>query len=207
MDVVGRFPSRHWPLVLVSSVALLSAPAFAQTSGTPVPRPFPGSVAPSGPTGAQPSAPPAAQQAPAVTPPAAAGPVPVPSGPTPVPPGSNGPDLGDIPLYPTAVFLDSYDAGSGQRYYLYGVPAEFSAVVGFYKSVLRNGGREIYKQPGVQQFELGRFRDDRMAYPPSVVVKDYAWNNSPGYLHVSGTDAVRYPTVVQIVPPPPSDNR
>ena len=38
------------------------------------------------------------------------------------------------------------------------------------------------KLPAMQQFDLGRFDEDAMAYPPSVVVKDYTWNNSPGYL-------------------------
>ena len=39
-----------------------------------------------------------------------------------------------------------------------------------------------------------------MAYPPSVVVKDYTWNASEGYLHVSGTTSTRYKTIIQIVP-------
>jgi len=41
-----------------------------------------------------------------------------------------------------------------------------------------------------------------MAYPPSVVVKDYTWNGSTGYLHVVGTTGTRYKTIIQIVPPP-----
>jgi hypothetical protein len=57
----------------------------------------------------------------------------------------------------------------------------------------------------MRQFELGRFRDDRMAYPPSIVVKDYSWNASPGYLHVAGTSEVRYKTIIQVVPPDPND--
>ena len=52
----------------------------------------------------------------------------------------------------------------------------------------------------MQQFDLGRFDDDTMAFPPSVVVKDYTWNNSPGYLHVAGTTEKRYQTIIQIVP-------
>jgi hypothetical protein len=39
-----------------------------------------------------------------------------------------------------------------------------------------------------------------MAYPPSVVVKDYTWNGGTGYLAVSGTTEKRYRTIIQIVP-------
>jgi hypothetical protein len=41
-----------------------------------------------------------------------------------------------------------------------------------------------------------------MAYPPSVVIKDYTSSNSPGYLHVSGTVEKRFKTIIQIVAPP-----
>jgi hypothetical protein len=53
----------------------------------------------------------------------------------------------------------------------------------------------------MRQFDLGRFQENQMAYPPSVVVKDYAWNGAPGYLAVSGTTEKRFRTVIQIVPP------
>ena len=53
----------------------------------------------------------------------------------------------------------------------------------------------------MQQFDLGRFDEDAMAYPPSIVVKDYTWNNSPGYLAVTGSAEKRFKTVIQIVPP------
>jgi len=104
-------------------------------------------------------------------------------------------------VYPTAEFIDSYDAGAGQRYYLYGTNVAYSDIVAYYRNILKNGGREVFKTPPTQQFDLGRFDDDAMAFPPSVVVKDYTWNNSPGYLAVSGTTQKRYKTVIQIVPP------
>jgi hypothetical protein len=40
-----------------------------------------------------------------------------------------------------------------------------------------------------------------MAFPPSVVVKDYTWNGGQGFLAVSGTTERRYRTIIQIVPP------
>jgi hypothetical protein len=114
------------------------------------------------------------------------------------PPGES--TLGGAPVYPTAEFLESFDAGQGQRYYLYGSNTGYETIVTYYRSVLRNGGREIFKTPAVHQWELGRFDSNRMAFPPSVVVKDYSWNNSPGYLFVEGTNEKRFVTIIQIVP-------
>jgi hypothetical protein len=115
-----------------------------------------------------------------------------------------GPDLPGVPpIYPTAEYLDSIDAGSGQRYYLYGTDAPFSDIVAYYRTVTRNGGREIYRTPALHQFELGRFDEDGMAYPPSVVVKDYGSGTARGYLHVHGTTEKRFRTIIQIVPPGP----
>jgi hypothetical protein len=105
------------------------------------------------------------------------------------------------PVYPSAEFIDSYDAGSGQRYYLYGTNAPYGDVVAYYKNTLKNGGRELYRTPPMQQFDLGKFQEDSMAYPPSVVVKDYTWNGSAGYLMAAGATEKRYRTVIQIVPP------
>lgn len=108
--------------------------------------------------------------------------------------------LGGAPVYPTAEFLESFDAGQGQRYYLYGSNTSYETIVTYYRSVLRSGGRELFKSPAMHQFDLGRFDDKRMVFPPSVVVKDYSWNNSPGYLFVDGTAEKRFLTIIQIVP-------
>jgi hypothetical protein len=108
--------------------------------------------------------------------------------------------VGNAPIYPAAEFLEEFDAGNGQRYYLYGTNLAYQDIVDYYKARLRNGGREIFKEPAMQQFELGRFDEDTMSYPPSVVVKDYAWNGSEGYLFVDGITSKRYRTIIQIVP-------
>ena len=107
-----------------------------------------------------------------------------------------------LPVYPAAQFLETFDAGRGQQYHLYGTDAPFADIIAYYKNTLRDGGREIFKDPPIHQFELGRFQSQTMVYQPSVVVKDYTWNGSEGYLHVSGTAGRRYKTVIQIVPPP-----
>ena len=54
----------------------------------------------------------------------------------------------------------------------------------------------------LQQFDVGKFQDQTMASQPSVVVKDYTFGNSAGYLHVDGTQSKRFKTVIQIVPMP-----
>ncbi len=39
-----------------------------------------------------------------------------------------------------------------------------------------------------------------MAQRPSIVVKDFTWPDPAGYLHVSGTKATRYKTLIQVIP-------
>jgi hypothetical protein len=104
-------------------------------------------------------------------------------------------------MFPNAEFLDSYDAGRGQRYFLFGADAPFEAVLTYYRQTLKTGGDDIL--PGMRQFELGDFRRDRMAYPPSVVVKDYSTTTPSGFLFARGSAEKRYRTVIQVVPPQP----
>jgi hypothetical protein len=173
-------------IVVASMLVALPMAAMAQVA-SPVPRPFPG--APTPPATAPRTQMPEAPAAPAATTPA-----------TPVTPGV---DVGTVPVYPTAEYLDSFDAGSGQRYHLFGTDLPFAEIVAYYRTVLKNGGREIYRTPAIHQFDLGRFDENRMAFPPSVVVKDYAAAGpASGYLHAAGTVEKRYRTIIQIVPPP-----
>jgi hypothetical protein len=103
-------------------------------------------------------------------------------------------------IVPGAEFLEAFDAGKGQRCFLFGTNASFIVTVAYYKQLLKDGGRELFKLPAMQQFDLGKFQEQTMAYPPSVVVKDYASDGSEGYLHVVGTKEQRYKTIIQIVP-------
>jgi hypothetical protein len=109
-------------------------------------------------------------------------------------------ELANAPLYPAADFLEAFDAGRGQKYFIYGTNAPYIDIIAFYRKQLGTGGQEVFRAPAMQRFDLGRFDEETMAYPPSVVVKDYSWNNSPGYLFVSGTTEKRYKTIIQIVP-------
>jgi hypothetical protein len=107
------------------------------------------------------------------------------------------------PLYPSAQFLEVIDAGKGQQFHLYGTDAAYAEIVNYYKTTMKNGGRVLFQAPPMHQFDLGRYQEETMAYPPSVVIKDYTWNGSEGYLHVSGATSRRYKTIIQIVPAAP----
>jgi hypothetical protein len=107
------------------------------------------------------------------------------------------------PVYPGAEYLTSYDAGRGQRYYLFGTNAGFVEIVNYYKNVLKQKGELVYEAPGVHQFDIGRFREESMAFPPSVTIKDYTWGGSAGYLNPKrGQQPARFKTIIQIVPAP-----
>jgi hypothetical protein len=109
-----------------------------------------------------------------------------------------------LPIYPTAEFLASYDAGRGQRYYLFGTNATFTQIVDYYKTVLKQRGELVYDEPPIHMFEVGRFREETMAFPPGVSVKDYSWAGSLGYLNPKrGAEPARFRTVIQLVPSPP----
>ena len=108
-----------------------------------------------------------------------------------------------VPVYPSAQFLTSYDAGRGQRFYLFGTSARFADMVRYYSVVLRDRGRQVYDAPPIHQFETARFRDREMDYRPSVTIKDYTWNGAAGYINPApGADPPTFPTIIQITTPP-----
>lgn len=182
----------HRGLLAGLVLALAATSALAQT---PQPFPRPGSQP------AQPQAPPPA--APSQTAPAPA-PAATPAIPASAPAGAPDPAVLGVPLYPTAVFLTSYDAGRGQRYYLYGVTASFAELVTFYRTQLRERGNLVFEDPPMHMFEVGRFRDETMAFPPGITVKDWTFGGSQGYPNPRpGTGPARFPTVLMVVPPPP----
>jgi hypothetical protein len=174
----------------------ISAGVSAQT---PQPFPTPRSSAP-------PSSAPQ-QPRPAPPPPAVAAPTPPPAKTTAAtaPTAPKAPDLGGVPVYPSAVYLGSYDAGRGQRFHLYGVMLPYLEAVNFYRTALKTKGEELFESPPTHQFDLGRFRESDVSFPPSVTVKDYTWGGAAGYPNPSaGEKPERFPTIVQIVPPPPA---
>jgi hypothetical protein len=112
-----------------------------------------------------------------------------------------------ISIYPSAQFLGSYDAGRAQRYYLFGTPAAYAEVVAFYQTQFDDRGDVVLKDPPTHMFDgepLPRFRDETMAFPPSVTVKDFTSGGRGGYPNPKlGAQPAQFPTVVMIVPAPP----
>src|SRR4051812_17076408 len=112
---------------VVVVLALAALPVFAGESArlaAQVPQPFPRPQTPARPA---PSAPPPATTTPPPAPAAA---------PTAGPPDESAPSemsLG-FPLYPNSQFITSYDAGKGQRYYLFGSSASFPELVKYYQT-------------------------------------------------------------------------
>jgi hypothetical protein len=166
--------------------------AVAMLAQTPLPFPKPG-------TTTKPATPPApAPQTPAgkVLPPGQPAP-----GPDDVPTEAS---LG-VPIFPGAEFVASYDAGRGQRYYLFGTNAGFVEIVNYYKTALKQKGELVYEEPAIHSFDIGKFKEETMAFPPSVSVKDYTWGGSAGYLNPKrGKQPARFKTIIQIVPSPPA---
>jgi len=166
-----------------SLTAFQTPPTQTPPTQTPVPRPtpFPGS-------GPKPSPTPTAAAA-ANTP--AAGPLDL---------ASVDARLAGISGYPGAEYLGSFDAGTYQKLFVFGTNETYEAVLSFYKSQFKKSGEEVSRQPRIQQFDLGAFNSSTMSQRPSVIVKDYTTPDPEGYLHVSGTTAKRFKTVIQIVP-------
>lgn len=103
-----------------------------------------------------------------------------------------------------AQFIASYDAGRGQRYYLFGTPQPFAEVVLAYRTALKDKGSLVFEQPATHTWEIGKFREESMGFPPGITVKDYTTGGSAGYPNPRrGEQPERFPTVIQVVPPPP----
>ncbi len=186
--------------VALVAVVLLAAPTFGQT-----PQPFPR-------PGTQQQDPPARPPAPAPQPPATPAPPVQSAPPAEAAPAAeadpNAPDAATIyfPVYPTAQFIASYDAGRGQRYYVYGATAPYIDLVTFYRTQLRERGDQVFEEPPTHMFSIGRFREDTMAFPPGVTIKDWTWGGSKGYPNPRGATAqpARFPSIIMIVPPSPA---
>ena len=159
---------------------------------SPVPQPFPR-------PGAQPPAPPT------TAPPTTARP----TAPVPAPAAratAAGPDapteaiLG-VPIYPAAQFIASYDAGRGQRYYIFGSAAPFTDLVAYYRTALKQKGEVVFEAPATYGFEVGRFREETMAFPPGVTIKDFQSAVSEGYPNPKpGGQPARFRSIIQFVP-------
>jgi hypothetical protein len=111
-------------------------------------------------------------------------------------------------VYPSAQFIASYDAGRAQRYYVFGSAASFADLVAYYRTQLKEKGNLVFQDPPTHMFEIGKFNDDTMAFPPGVTIKDFTIGGSPGYANPkAGAQPARFPSIIMIVPPPPGATR
>ena len=177
------------PILLVAGAATLLA------AQTPQPFPRPG----------DPARPPAAPANPPATPPDTQGLKVLPPEPAQAStqkPGEPTEQTLGLPIYPGAQFIASYDAGRGQRYYLFGINTDFAQIVAYYRTTLKQRGELVFEIPAIHMFEVGRFREETMVFPPGVTVKDYS---PDGYLIPKrGGEPARFRTIIQIVPIPPA---
>jgi len=153
----------------------------------PVPQPFPGAPRPPQPARPAPTGPPTVTVPPRSTP----------SSPEGAPTEAT---LG-VPIYPGAQFITSYDAGRGQRYYIFGSAASFVDLVAYYRTVLKDKGELVFDVPATHEFDVGKFNENTMAFPPGVTIKDFQSDVSQGYPNPKpGGQPARFPTIIQIVP-------
>jgi hypothetical protein len=170
-------------------MTLVAALAFAQT-----PQPFP---QPGGGRTSQPARPAAPPPAPATTAPAQPATAATTNGNEVAPTEAM---LG-VPIFPNAQFIASYNAGRGQRYYIFGTAGSFVDLVNYYRTTLKQRGELTYEVPATHEFDVGKFDEDKMAFPPGVVIKDFQSDVSQGYPNPKpGGQPARFPTIIQIVP-------
>ncbi len=163
---------------------LLSLTLIIALQQVPVPQPFPK------PGASQPAKPPS-------PPPATPAPAPKPGQPEAAPTEAM---LG-VPVYPGAQFLTSYDAGRGQRYYIFGSTAPFVDLVTYYRTVLKQKGELVYDVPATHEFDVGKYREETMAFPPGVTIKDFQSDVSEGFPNPKpGGQPARFKSIIQIVP-------
>jgi hypothetical protein len=171
------------PVVVSMALALLP-------QAQPVPQPFP---RPGAPPVETPPARPAQPSPPPTAPAASAPPVAADGAPTEAMLG--------VPIYPGAQFITSYDAGRDQRYYLFGSASSFVDLVAYYRVVLKQRGELVYDVPATHEFDVGRFDEKTMAFPPGVTIKDFQSDVSQGFPNPKpGGQPARFPTIIQIVP-------
>ena len=168
---------------------------------TPQPFPRPGAAPPPS------TAAPAPQPRPQPPPSQVATPQPPPEQATAPPANAGAPTEATLgfPIYPTAQFIASYDAGRSQRYFVFGITTPYAELVTYYRTVLKERGNEVFKEPPTHMFEVGRFREETMAFPPGVTIKDWTWGGSAGYPNPTpGAQPSRFATIIMIVPAPPA---
>jgi hypothetical protein len=110
-----------------------------------------------------------------------------------------------VPVYPGAQFIASYDAGRGQRFYIFGSAAPFVDLVTYYRTTLKQKGELVFDVPATHEFDVGRYNEDNMAFPPGVTIKDFQSDVSEGYPNPKPNgQPARFKSIIQIVPVAPA---
>ena len=108
-----------------------------------------------------------------------------------------------MPVFPSAEFIASYDAGRGQRYYLFGTNNPFAQIVEYYKTVLKQRGELVYDEPPgphVRGRPVPRGDD---GVPAGGHGEGLRVGRTLGYLNPKrGAEPARFKTIIQIVPAP-----
>src|SRR5262249_2125540 len=159
-----RLDLRSFVLCVFCSFLCVLVGRASAAGGAQQPQPFPG----------QPARPP--QTPPATPPPTSPRPAPPPAAEATPPEATLG-----VPIFPGAQFIASHDAGRGQRYYIFGSAASFVELVAYYRTVLKQRGELVYEVPATHEFDVGRYREETMAFPPGVTIKDFQSEISKGY--------------------------
>ena len=90
--------------------------------------------------------------------------------------------------------------GDDEGFLQFGALTERTALT-FYRTALKQRGELVYEIPATHAFDVGRYNEDTMAFPPGVTIKDYESEVSQGYPNPKpGGTPARFPTVIQIVP-------
>ena len=118
--------------------------------------------------------------------------------------------LGVVPKSYLPTYREFYDKryfGSGQslagEITVAGSTVPFGEMVTYYKNVTKDKGTLVFEVPPTHVFEIAKFREETMAFPPTVTIKDYTFSGSAGYPNPkAGAQPERFPTLIQIVPPP-----
>ena len=84
----------------------------------------------------------------------------------------------------------------------------FADLVTYYRTVLKDKGDLVFQDPPTHMFEVGKFNNDTMSFPPGVTIKDFTSGGSQGYANPKpGAQPARFASVIMIVPVPPGTPR
>ena len=92
-------------------------------------------------------------------------------------------------------------AADGRAHEATGSSASFVDLVTYYRNVLKQKGELVFDVPATHEFDVGKYREETMAFPPGVTVKDYESAISAGYPNPKpGGQPARFRSVLQFVP-------